>query len=126
MRHIVTGDKIKRSLKLIQKLNLDPETYKIFKNGQAEIKKGVLSLPQKIDKQNMESILKGKAKCDEELVDILKTEPIKNSLPEDKQDIIEKDIPILKSDQNQPKGYNLRPEKTITDSQTNLIFQFHI
>ena len=111
LRHIVTGDKIKRSLKLIQKLNLDPETYKIFKNGQAEIKKGVLSLPQKIDKQKMESILKEKAKCDEELVDILKTEPIENSLSEDKQDIIEKDIPILKSDQNQPKGYNLRPRK---------------
>ena len=73
LRHIVTGDKIKRSLKLIQKLNLDPEMYKLFKNNQADLKRGILTLPKSIDNKKIESILKDKAKSDNALNDIFKS-----------------------------------------------------
>ena len=98
LKHILTGAKIKKSIKLVQKLKVDTETYKSFKNGLVNMRKGILSLEG--NSEQIKNILESNAKNDEKLKSIL-----------DKNDQMLVNEPIILENEN--KNYNLRQKKKI-------------
>ena len=69
LQHALSGAKLKKSMKLVQKLSVDKQLYSRFKEGLVNMKRGVLQLSDPHD--NIESILQRNAENDKKLIEIL-------------------------------------------------------